>query len=171
MDTNIIRQKADRKDFFPLSVLLVLFCLRVAGQLLVVLYQVPFLPPMQEWQSGLLPYSVLLALQVLIIGTFIKVCRDFYAQDGFFYEAKAALAEPLMTFGKAYVVLNAVRLLIWQTAFGHHIWFAGIIPIVFHFVLASFLIIVAAHHRKELIRRTSALNAVLNDLQPQAIKQ
>lgn len=152
MDTEIIRPKADRKHFLILSFLLFLFCLRVAGQLLVALYQVPFLPPMQEWQSGLLPYSVLLTCQLLIICLFAKVCRDFFVQDGFFYRAKRVLAGPLMIFGKAYIVLNAARFLIWTVAFKHHIWFTGTIPIFFHFILASFLIIVAAHHRKELSR-------------------
>lgn len=156
MDTKIIRQKADRKYFFILSFLLLLFCLRVAGQLMVAICQVPFLPPMQEWQSGLLPYPILLASQLLIIGLFAKVCHDFYVQSGFFYQAKGVLAEPLMTFGKAYVVLNAARAVIWTTAFKHHIWFTGTIPIFFHFILASFLIIVATHHRKELVRIVTA---------------
>ncbi len=170
MDIKIIRPKAERKYFFTLSVLLFLFCLRVAGQLLIALYQLPFLPPMQEWQSGLLPYPILLACQFLIIGLFAKICRDFYAQGGFFYKAKRALAEPLMIFAKAYIVVNAARLLIWATAFGHHSWFAGTIPIFFHFVLASFLIVVAAHHRKELAR-ILAVNPDLSVLQRQAVKQ
>ncbi len=152
MDIEIIRPKVDRRYFFILSFLLFLFCLRVGGQLLVALYHVPFLPPMQEWQSGLLPYPALLTCQILIIGLFAKVCRDFYTQGGFFYQAKRVLAEPLMLFGKSYFVLNAARFLIWTTAFKHHIWFTGTIPIFFHFILASFLITVAVHHRKDLSR-------------------
>ncbi len=152
MDIQNTPRNVDRKCFFILSFLLFLFCLRAAGQLLVALYQVPFLPPMQEWQSGLLPYPVLVACQFLIIALFAKVCRDFYHQNGFFYEAKTVLAEPLMNFGKAYFVINAARLLIWTTVFKHSVELTGTIPIFFHFVLASFLIIVAAHHRKKLSR-------------------
>lgn len=170
MDTEIIRSKADSKYFLALNFLLLLFCLRVAGQLLVALYQVPCLPPMQEWQSGLLPYPVLFCCQILIICLFAKVCRDFHSRDGFFYQAKSALAEPLMIFGKSYFVLNAARLLIWTTAFKHHIWFTGTIPIFFHFILASFLIIVASHHRRELAR-IHKVQPLPFGLEKQAVRQ
>jgi len=145
-----IRSLTDRKYFFLLSSLLVLFCLRVAGQLLVALYQVPFLPPMQEWQSGLLPYPVLVACQFSIIALFSKICSDFYKGNGFFYEPKTFLAEPLLNCAKVYLVANAARLLIWTMMFKHHIWFTGMIPICFHFVLASFLLVLAVHQRREL---------------------
>ncbi|CAN5424632.1 hypothetical protein BH10CYA1_BH10CYA1_03000 [soil metagenome] len=151
MEIQNIRPNVDRNHFFTLSFLLVLFCLRVSGQLLVALYQVPFLPPMQEWQSGLLPYPVLVTCQFLIIALFAKVCCDFYNQHGFFYEPKTALAAPLINFGKAYFVLNSARFLIWTVVL-NHVGLTGTIPIIFHFVLASFLILVAAHHRTELAR-------------------
>jgi hypothetical protein len=56
--------------------LLLLFTLRVIGQLLVALGWVSFLPPMTEWQSGLLPYAWLLASQFVIIIVCAKVCAD-----------------------------------------------------------------------------------------------
>jgi len=152
MHTQNIQPNVARKYFVTLSCLLVLFCLRVAGQLLVAICPVPFLPPMQEWQSGLLPYSVLVTCQFLIITVFAKVCHDFYNQNGFFYVPNAALAEPLMNFGKAYFVLNSARFLIWTVVLKHYIGFSGTIPIFFHFVLASFLILVADYHRKALAR-------------------
>ena len=43
--------------------LLCLFVLRVLGQMLVAFRRVSFLPPMEQWQSGLVPYHVLLAMQ------------------------------------------------------------------------------------------------------------
>jgi hypothetical protein len=150
MKIQSIRSHTDRHYFFLLSSLLLLFCLRVAGQLLVALYQVPFLPPMQEWQSGLLPYPVLVVCQFSIIALFAKVCFDFYKRNGFFYEAKKFLAEPLINCAKVYLVANAARLLVWTTMFKHHSWFTGTIPIFFHFVLASFLLVLAVHHRNEL---------------------
>src|SRR3989449_8511904 len=45
--------------------LLFLFCLRVAGQALVAAFAVPFLPPMQQWYSGVMPYPILLPVQIL----------------------------------------------------------------------------------------------------------
>ncbi|HUO85759.1 MAG TPA: hypothetical protein VM617_00075, partial [Thermoanaerobaculia bacterium] len=57
--------------------LLGLFVLRVAGQVLVAFARVRWLPPMEQWQSGLLPYRVLLAAQIAIVLVLGKVCLDF----------------------------------------------------------------------------------------------
>ncbi|MGH7165664.1 MAG: hypothetical protein ACREIS_09105, partial [Nitrospiraceae bacterium] len=54
-----------------------LFFLRVLGQVLVAFFDVSVLPPMQEWYSGLLPYPLLLPVQVLILGLQAKVNWDF----------------------------------------------------------------------------------------------
>jgi hypothetical protein len=57
----------ERRYFWVLIALLLLFCLRVLGQILVAFFKVSFLPPMEKWFSGLLPYPELLATQILII--------------------------------------------------------------------------------------------------------
>ena len=44
-----------------------LFCLRVIDQVLVTYAQVGWLPAVEHWQSGLLPYWALLASQVAIL--------------------------------------------------------------------------------------------------------
>ena len=44
-----------------------LFLLRVLGQLEVVLIAPAWLPPMEQWYSGLLPYPLLLPAQILIL--------------------------------------------------------------------------------------------------------
>ncbi len=51
-----------------LWVALGLFCLRVVAQLLVATLPVSFLPQMEEWFSGLVPYPSLLVFQFLIVG-------------------------------------------------------------------------------------------------------
>lgn len=52
--------------------------------MLVAFFGVTFLPPMQEWYSGLIPYPVLLPIQGLIILLLIKICSDFSRGHGFF---------------------------------------------------------------------------------------
>ncbi|HEY9731709.1 MAG TPA: hypothetical protein V6C89_07345 [Drouetiella sp.] len=136
----------ESKTLTVLCSLLGLFCLRVIGQLLVATCHVPFLPPMTEWQSGLLPYPVLLICQALIIGIYGKVCIDFYRRNGFFYKLNPVLAAPLRAIGMIYFVAVALRLLIWMTIFEHHPWFSGTIPIFFHFILSTFLIVLAQNH-------------------------
>ena len=67
-----------------LGILLSLFVLRVLGQLLVVAGAAPFFPPMDEWQSGLLPYPLLLASQIVIVGVLGTVCAQFARGRGYF---------------------------------------------------------------------------------------
>ena len=123
-----------------LWVLLSLFALRVLGQLLVVAGLAPFLPPMDDWQSGLLPYPLLLASQILILAVLAAVCIQFSQQRGYFVRPRTWLATPLWTVGWIYAVGMVVRYALLRR---------DAIPVVFHIVLASFLIIVAHHHRRQ----------------------
>jgi len=63
-----------------------LFIGRVAGQLLVALFGTPFLPPMQQWYSGLIPYSLLLPIQIAIIALMLWLVRDFARGHGYFLQ-------------------------------------------------------------------------------------
>ncbi len=67
VDHSKTREVLQRRYFWVLATLLFLFCLRVLGQILVAFFNVSFLPPMEEWFSGLLPYPELLTAQILII--------------------------------------------------------------------------------------------------------
>ena len=71
--------------------LLALFVGRVAGQLVVALDAAPFLPPMEEWQSGLLPYPVLLVSQVALIAGLAVICRQFGRGDAAELRIEAAM--------------------------------------------------------------------------------
>lgn len=122
-----------------LWMLLALFALRVLGQFMVVTGLVPFLPPMDDWQSGLLPYPVLLASQILILGVFATVCVQFSRGKGYFVRPRQWLATPLWIIGWIYAVGMVVRYAALRR---------DVIPVVFHIVLASFLLVVAHHHRR-----------------------
>ena len=78
-----------------LWILLLLFALRVLGQLLVVAGLALFLPPMDDWQSGRLPYPLLLASQTLIVGVLVTVCTQFSRVNGYFVRRHDWLATPL----------------------------------------------------------------------------
>ena len=122
-----------------LWILLGLFALRVLGQLLVVAGMAPFLPPIDEWQSGLLPYPALLASQILILVLLITVCVQFSRGRGYFVGHHAWLATPLWVVGWLYAIGMVVRYALLRR---------DIIPVMFHIVLASFLLVVAHHHRQ-----------------------
>jgi hypothetical protein len=123
-----------------LWILLFLFVLRVLGQLLVVVGLAPFLPPMDDWQSGLLPYPVLLALQFLILGLLATVCVQFTRRKGYFVRPRPWLGTPLWIIGWIYAIGMIVRYALLRR---------DMIPVVFHIVLAIFLLVVAHHHRRE----------------------
>ncbi|MFQ5544614.1 MAG: hypothetical protein ACE5FE_01425, partial [Acidiferrobacterales bacterium] len=67
-----------------LAAFTLLFILRVCGQVLVAIVDIDFLPPFEQWYSGLLPYSVLLPIQILIIGVMVRIVLDFARGSGFF---------------------------------------------------------------------------------------
>ena len=127
--------------------LLTVFVVRVVGQLAVALGRAPFLPPMSEWYSGLLPYKPLLAAQVAIVLLFVKVCIDQSRGSGYFARPQRHLASPLWYFGWLYAGSMAVRYGATMTLYPERRWTGGTIPIVFHLVLATFLLTLAHYHR------------------------
>src|ERR1044072_3793803 len=69
----------------------VLFFLRVAGQGGVVLFHPRWLPPMEQWYSGLMPYPYLLPSQILILGLLVAIDRDVSAGAGLFARPRPLL--------------------------------------------------------------------------------
>lgn len=121
--------------------LLALFVLRVTGQALVAFFGVGFLPPMEAWYSGLLPYEVLLPSQLLLIALMSKICLDFTRGRGVFFAPKRFFATVWLWFGTLYLAAMIARaLFLWDRP----------IPIVFHWVLAAFVISVGLSHRRRL---------------------
>jgi hypothetical protein len=122
-----------------LWILLTLFVLRVLGQLLVVNNLAPFLPPMDAWQSGLLPYPLLLASQIAIVAVLATVCVQFSRGKGYFVRRHAWLATPLWILGWIYAVGMVVRYAMLRR---------DLIPVTLHIVLATVVLLVADHHRR-----------------------
>ena len=127
--------------------LLALFMLRVLGQVIVVLFAPPWLPPMSEWYSGLLPYPLLLPAQVLIIALMVWICLSLSRGRGWWAQPKPRLGRGLLVFGVLYAAAMAVRYVVRMWLVPEARWFGGTIPIIFHFVLATFVLVVAHHHR------------------------
>lgn len=126
--------------------LLGLFCLRVIGQILVAFFDVPWLPPMAEWYSGLIPYPWLLTSQFLIILLYGKVCIDFTRGEGFFVVPRRSLGSALLGFGSVYLGVMVLRYVIRMGLYPEERWLGGAIPIVFHWVLATFILLVGHYH-------------------------
>ena len=129
-----------------LWVLLILFVMRVLAQFLVAFGWQGFLPPMEEWSSGVIPYPWLVLSQILIIILYGKACIDFTRGHGFFVIPRRSLGSSLLTFGSVYLGVMVVRYIIRMSLYPHERWVGGSIPIFFHWVLASFLLVVGTYH-------------------------
>ena len=89
--------------------LLGLFALRVTGQALAAAFDVPFLPPMRAWYSGLVPYAVLLPIQVAVLAFMAAVAMDFTRGEGRFVVPRPRLGARLRAFAWLYAGAMAVR--------------------------------------------------------------
>jgi uncharacterized protein len=117
-----------------------LFVLRVAGQILVAFRDVGFLPPFAEWYSGLMPYWMLLPVQLVMIVGMVWIVRDFARGRGLFIALKARTGMVLMVLGGIYAGSMVVRYVATMALHPELRWFTGTIPIWFHLVLATFIV-------------------------------
>jgi hypothetical protein len=121
-----------------LGTLTALFALRVLGQALVVFFEVGFLPPMERWYSGLVPYVVLLPVQLAMIAVMLKIIWDFARGAGLFVELRPRTGTILMWLSYLYAFAMVGRYAITMVRQPELRWFTGTIPIWFHLVLAAF---------------------------------
>ena len=123
-----------------LIALTVLFFGRVAGQALVAILGVAWLPPMEAWFSGYLPYSVLLPIQLSILGVQATVDWQVCRGAGWFVRRRPRAGRTLRRLSYLYALAMGVRFVV--TGGAH------LIPIVFHWVLAAYLFVLSRHYMR-----------------------
>ena len=111
---------------------------RVIGQIVVVLWAPRWLPPMQQWQSGLLPYPVLLIGQAVVLTLMIWISIDFSNRAGYWVKPHPALGLAAVWWSYLYAGAMVVRYIVRMKRRPDQRWFGGTIPIVFHTVVAAF---------------------------------
>jgi len=124
-----------------LGVLAFAFLLRVLGQLLVAFWQVSFLPPMEEWYSALLPYPILLPIQIVILIVQAKISFDIWRGSGFFARHRPRAGKLICWFSYVYFAAMVLRYVLTMGLYPETRWFTGTIPIFFHWVLAAYLFV------------------------------
>jgi hypothetical protein len=129
-----------------LGILAVAFLLRVVGQLLVALFEVSFLPPMAQWYSGLIPYPVLLPVQIVILLIQAKISRDIWRGVGFIADRRPTAGRFLCRFSYVYFLAMVVRYAVTMYLYPERRWFQGTIPIFFHWILAAYLFVFGRYH-------------------------
>ena len=127
-----------------MSVLAALFCLRVSAQLLQVIFPVGWIPAFEDWHSGVLPYPVLLASQLCIIGLMSYALNKVRNRT---VRPRVWKYRLCFVFGGAYFVFMAIRLIAGLTFLAENAWFSRPLPAFFHLVIASFILLLGRHIR------------------------
>ena len=94
---------------------------------------------MHEWQSGLLPYPVLLGSQAVMLTLMTLMCVDFVRAHGFFVEPHLRGGVFSVWFAYIYFAGMVFRYIVSMTRRPERRWFGGTIPIIFHSIMAGFL--------------------------------
>lgn len=126
-----------------LWLLILVFSLRVAGQLIQVLFPVAWLPPLSAWQGSSIPYPLLLLSQAAIVLAMLIVAKKHAKGEA---QPRASLGVRLLLIGAVYFLAMAARLVIGLAGWSETPWFQRPIPAFFHLVLATYLLMLAAFH-------------------------
>ena len=129
-----------------LLLLTLLFLGRVAGQIAVARYAPAWLPPMSQW--NLLPYRYLLPIQLVFLAVMAAVSAAFldWSRDGLLTEPRRAVGAAVVVTSGVYAGAMAVRYVVRMRRRPDQRWFGGTIPIVFHWVLAAFLLVYGVYN-------------------------
>ena len=98
-----------------LWLLLGLFVLRVLAQPLALPVNTPLLPRFESWHSGVLPYPVLLLIQLIIVLWLARTSRAFTSGA---VVPRAGIGMAAIAFGSVYFLAMVARLLLGATGTG-----------------------------------------------------
>lgn len=130
-----------------LALLTGLFATRVVGQLIVVRWAPPWLPPMSDWYSGLLPYPRLLATQLVMLGVMTTVVVGLAPEWPAVSSPRPLLGTLLLVIAWPYALSMPIRYGARMWKHPEARWTGRIIPIVFHVVLATWLFVLGSYLR------------------------
>ena len=123
-----------------LWVLLALFFLRVLGQILVMAWHPRWLPPPAQWYSGLIAYPYLLGFQILFLVAMTFMILGVTSGTGPFGPPSRGFALFCIAFSVPYYGFMVYRWIFRVLRNPARRWYDTLIPIVFHCVLATFLL-------------------------------
>ena len=120
------------------------FLARVVSQAVQNWAPVSFLPAFDDFQGSGLPYSALLSAQIAILVLLVVVIARMRRGKSLI---SGRLIVPVVVAGGVYFAVMAVRLVLGLSVLSHSGWFSTWIPTVFHLVLASLMMLIAAYQR------------------------
>ncbi len=141
-------EKRKRNDWvlgnaWILLILTGLFVFRVVAQLTQAWHPVAFLPSFKIWQSGALPYPILLMFQIGILAVCLRIVWRMFQGVVVAVPKKGRI---LLYLGGLYLTAMGIRLIIGLTVAPGHFWFGAILPTIFHLVLSAFMLVYGRFH-------------------------
>ncbi len=133
-----------------------LFATRVVGQFEVMLLAPAWLPAMEAWYSGLLPYPLLLPAQIAALMLMAVIAWNRRIRNGSFARANPRTAGALRILAGIYFAVMAIRLAVNLFDNGADFWRHGAIPVAFHWVLALFVLVSGRAPAHESLQRDEA---------------
>lgn len=124
-----------------LWIILGLFALRVVGQVIVMLWGPRWLPPPEQWFSGLIAYPYLLLSQILILALMTAMILGLHPGGGPLGSPGRAVSAFCVSFSVPYYGFMIYRWVFRVLRNPSRRWFDTLIPIVLHCVLATFLLV------------------------------
>jgi hypothetical protein len=121
-----------------------LFLVRAVGQVVARERRPTWLPPSDEW--NLLPYRLLLPIQMAILAFMAWIGLDLSFNAGFWAGPRSTLGDAMRWFAYAYAGAMALRYLVRMRRRPDQRWSGGAIPIVFHWVLAAYVYVLGTFH-------------------------
>jgi hypothetical protein len=130
-----------QRDVRQMSMLAPLFLGRVLGQFVVSRRPARLLPPMEQWQSGLLPYPVLLLSQGVILATQVTIIVQARRGHGILVKPRPKVGASLRALSVVYFGGMIARYVVSMRRHPERRWLGKTIPIWFHCVLATYLFV------------------------------
>ena len=109
-----------------------------------------WLPATEHWASGLIPYPILLTIQIVMLVVMVKISTDVWRAVGFFSHRRSSYARFLVGLSALYAGCDGAAL-----RFDHDLpgricaGFGDGIPIFFHLVLAGFIYAWGSFHSRD----------------------
>jgi hypothetical protein len=100
---------------------------------------VSWLPEKAHWQSGLLPYPVLLAFQFVILAVMAGIAREAWRGRGWFVAPRLRFRRILRVASIVYFAAMIVRYVVTMALHPDWFPFEHSIPTFFHCLLATYL--------------------------------
>ncbi|MEE3232860.1 MAG: hypothetical protein VX294_01730 [Candidatus Latescibacterota bacterium] len=121
-----------------LLIILLIFSFRVVAQMVQYFHPVEALPQFEEWQSGVLPYPVLLLAQLIILFILVQTIGRYFRGSVRMGRKRGIV---FLLGGGGYFLVMVARLLASVFFNKNESWFFdGALPAFFHVMLSCFVI-------------------------------